>query len=288
MDGTELRNLWERAFGDTEKYMDYYFSHKACVSERYTDSENGELVSMAFFTPYPVVFRGKACKSFYIVGVATEEKYRHEHRMTRLLERAMETCRKKKIPFVFLCPETPAVYKSLGFVPIYQRETTYIDGNYVREQTDKTVTVWDKLSETEQMAAVSFANEMLEKEAFDLYIERSVTYYNDVASELQALDGELLVVWDACGAVHAVVNLIYEEERYQITEFIADSCQIKKTVDALLQYLQTDKLQIDDSYFLHKFCETGVTKKRQEKPYIMYRMLFGESPVIRCYINDIT
>lgn len=44
----ELRDLWRRSFGDTEAYMDYYFSQKAPASDIYTGNEGGMLASMAF------------------------------------------------------------------------------------------------------------------------------------------------------------------------------------------------------------------------------------------------
>ena len=74
----EVKSLWHRAFGDTKRYMDYYFAQKAPASRLYTDYEGVELASMMFFTPYEICFRGKLMTAEYIVGVATEEKYRRQ------------------------------------------------------------------------------------------------------------------------------------------------------------------------------------------------------------------
>ena len=86
----EVKSLWHRAFGDTKQYMDYYFAQKAPASRLYTDYEGVELASMMFFTPYEICFRGKLMTAEYIVGVATEEKYRRQGRMAHLMKQAIE------------------------------------------------------------------------------------------------------------------------------------------------------------------------------------------------------
>lgn len=287
----KLMDLWGRAFGDTGRYMDYYFSHKAPRSRIYTDCEGTSLASMAFFTPYEVRFCGEKCESCYIVGVATEEAYRRQHRMAGLLRRGMEACREKGIPFVFLCPETPAVYESLGFVPVYWRETTYVRGSYERGKPDCRVRDWEELAQTEREGIVDFVNTVLAEEKFDLFMERSAGYYDQVSAELKALDGGLYTVWDCRGNAAAVANVTHEEGGWQVTELVAGDSFGKRTVDVLLRHLETDRLQIDDSYFLRDFAGEGIRREKQKKPYLMVRMLSGQGDGTlprRCYINDIT
>jgi predicted acetyltransferase len=309
MQQSNIRNLWKRAFQDSEKYMDYYFSHKMPVSDVYTDEESGELVSMAFFTPYDICLKGKNCRSFYIVGVATEEKYRHCHRMTALMKNALEQCR-AETPLVFLCPENPAVYQSLGFAPVYWRTTAYVslDGNFFQTGETCRILTWQELDARKKENVCSFANEMLEKEKFDLYMKRDERYYNEISRELMALDGCLLTVWNVLGEMEAVVNVIYEEDRYQITECIVKPSCAQKIVSSLFLYLDTGFMQFDDSYFLYELTEKNgdagncsaqrnaeaggisVCYEKQERPYIMCKILSGDAASLpkRCYINDIT
>ena len=104
------KKLWDRAFHDTKKYMDYYFSHKAVKSGVYSDYEEDELCAMAYFTPYQAQYMGKNCKVHYIVGVATKSKYRRQRRMTKLLSQGIDVCSQEGSPLVFLSPENPKVY----------------------------------------------------------------------------------------------------------------------------------------------------------------------------------
>lgn len=54
------RKLWKEIFGDTDKYVDYYFSEKAKRSKIYSRYEGDELAGMAFFTPYDMIYRGSS------------------------------------------------------------------------------------------------------------------------------------------------------------------------------------------------------------------------------------
>lgn len=286
-DGRALRSLWKEAFADTERYMDFYFAKKAARSGIYTDRERERLAAMAFFTPYPEKLFGKNYTASYIVGVATHERYRGEHRMTRILREGMAACERKGAPLVFLCPETPAVYTSLGFRPVYWRETTFLGPDYKPGAPRGRVRAWEELAAPERGHVVQFVNAQLEREGFDLFIERSAAYYDETASELKALDGKLFTVWHN-GDLLAVMHLIYEESRYQLTECVVRPLDGKQAIDALLHFLRADSLQIDDSYFLTELNGRGITREKQPKPYIMCRMLAGETPPLRCYINDIT
>ena len=56
---TAHRELWERAFGDTETYIQYYFANKAPRSRCFDNWQEKQLCAMAFFTPYEAVLYGE-------------------------------------------------------------------------------------------------------------------------------------------------------------------------------------------------------------------------------------
>lgn len=279
------RNLWQKAFRDPEEYMDYYFSHKALRSGVYSDYDDGKLCAMAYFTPYPAVFMGKKCKAHYIVGVATEAEYRHQRRMTRLLEQGIMVCHQEGSPLVFLSPEKLRVYQSLGFEGTYWRETTTVTSggsSWFRSIS------FNALREKEKGNVAGFAGTMLAAEGFELYLEHSLMYYQEVVKEMNALGGDVLVLYDDREIV-AAVNYIYEDAQYEVTELICRPEMGKKVVETICAHLRTSFLIIDDSYFISDLEGDGISREKQEKPYIMYRTTSAEeSPVLKCYINDIT
>ena len=279
------KKLWDRAFHDTKKYMDYYFSHKAVKSGVYSDYEEDELCAMAYFTPYQAQYMGKNCKVHYIVGVATKSKYRRQRRMTKLLSQGIDVCSQEGSPLVFLSPENPKVYDSLGFVGTYWRETTSVQG---KGKSWYRVSPFCELTEGEKEKAACFSGEKLKEEKFELYLEHSKKYYEEVEREMKALEGGVLVLYET-GDIVAVANYIQENGKWEITELICPRDAGKKVVETLCDYLKTEELTIDDSYFIAELKGEGISKKRQEKPYIMYKTTsLEDSPPLHCYINDIT
>ena len=284
-DFREYQELWRDAFADTEKYMKYYFAEKAPRSQVWEDREDGQVCSMAFFTEYDALFRGEKCCLPYIVGVATREERRNEGRMRRVLSEGIHWWQEKKCPLVFLSPADPAIYEPLGFVPIYWRESTLVEGKGVLSFE---ISRWDELSSVEKQKAANFAEEQIRKKEFDFHLIHHVAYYEEVHQELQALEGALLVLFEK-GVIVGIANWICEEGKNEVTELICLSGEAGKVVESLQVWVQGEPLLIDDSVFLENLKRKGLQKKRQKEPYIMCRSLSGEKlDGLRCYINDIT
>ena len=268
----ELRRLWREAFGDTECYMDFYFKTKAGRSKIFTDHENQELASMAFFTPYQGFFRQEIQQVEYIVGVATAEKYRHRHRMKKLLERAIVDRQRDGIELVFLSPENPKVYESLGFIPVYDRVTTRAEGAGEKRFE---VLLWRELSGRRKETISCWADRRLQEEGFELYLEHSPMYYDEVDRELQALGGELVTFWEN-DVPAAVCHVIREEEVPEVTELITIRERAEDTLLTLLYYLEQDAVNVADSYFISHVKKDWLSRIPQEKPMIMYRYTDGK------------
>lgn len=281
----KLRGLWREAFGDTERYMDFYFQTKADRSSVFADFEGEELASMAFFTPYEGYYKGEKRTLEYIVGVATAEKYRHNHRMKRLLEKAISERRENGVDIVFLSPENPEVYKSLGFVPTYDRMTTTALGQ--GEQRYQ-ILLWEELQDCQKKKVSDWAEKRLKAECFDLYLNHSPAYYDEVDKELHALEGELVTFWQEQEPA-AVCHVIREEEVPEVTELILRRKNTEDVLQTLLYYLKTGRVDVEDSYFIAPSNKAWVVQTPQKKPMIMYRFTDErEAEPIRCYINDIT
>lgn len=278
----QCKEMWQEIFGDTTEYVEYYFANKAKRSTLYRDEVGDELASMAFFTPYAAYYRGKRCEVPYIVGVATKPLYRGEKRMTKLLTKGVKEWFDKGAPFVFLSPASAEIYTPLGFQGIYQRETTEVRRVGKEHYLVKD---WKTLTSHEKTSMISFVAEKLE--AFDLYLEHSLSYYEEVQKELEALAGSVLVLFQG-EKVMAVANYIHEEN-YEITELICHRGDAEAVVDSLLAYAHTDYMVFEDSYFISEWQGEGISRKKQKEPYIMWKTKEHTSEEIcSCYINDIT
>lgn len=280
----EFRKLWQRAFGDTEQYMDYYFSVKAPRSQVIENRQGEQLCAMAFFTPYEAFLRGKAISLSYIVGVATEKEFRHQGRMTQVLEEGMAWEKEQGKPLVFLSPAEPAIYEPLGFQPVYWRETLRLKGE---GKPYCEVIPWQELAPLQKGNVSCLIEGILNQEQFDLRLHHSVSYYEEVNEEMLSLGGSVLTLWQEDKPI-AVANWICEAGKNEVTEWIGISNEREKMLQTLQWYVKGE-VMIEDTYFLQKIQLSGVQWCKQKHPYLMVRML-DDSILIpkRCYINDIT
>lgn len=289
IDWMEHRELWKKVFCDTDKYIDFYFKEKAKKSIVYSKHENNALASMAFFTPYPVMYRGKECICPYIVGVATREESRHKGYMTLLLEQGLMDYKRSGVKLAFLCPADERIYLPFGFQGVYYRRRLEVVGN--KEKWFGAVS-FSRLEPEIRKKAAEFANAQLYMSDLDLYMCRSTKYYEVLHKEMKALGGKVIVLRDG-GFIKAVVSYTHEEDTYEVTEVICDPEDGKEVLQSICAYLgetETRKVIFSDGYFLEKVTGSGICIRQMEKPYIMARALDGEEDLsgLKVYINDIT
>ena len=72
------RKLWRQCFHDPQYYEDFYFETVWPKNHVYLSEEKG----MLHLNPYPNYIHGKTYELHYIVGVATDERYRRQGVMT--------------------------------------------------------------------------------------------------------------------------------------------------------------------------------------------------------------
>lgn len=283
------KELWKTAFGDTDRYIGFYFDEKAARSRIYSKYVDGTLASMAFFTPYEVMYRGRECIFPYIVGVATAPAYRRRGFMRRLLEQGLSEAREQGCEAAFLCPADEKIYEPLGFRGVQYRTQLEVSGH---AHGWYAVHAFSELTPKEKKEAAEFAAACLRKSGFDLYMKRSVPYYECVQKEMTALDGAVTVLREG-GEIRAVAAYIYEEGRYEVTEVVCPTVYARKVVESLCAYLvgeSQEKILFSDGQFLGSVEGAGVVRKKEQKPYIMLRELSGTGAIegLRVYINDIT
>ena len=115
------RPLYERVFNhDGKGFVDYYYEDRCRDNRILVDVETDEtgmeqVVSMIHLNPYTLCVKGEEMPALYVFAVATEEDYRHQGRMARLLQETDLICEAEGIPFLFLIPVDPAIYAPFGY-----------------------------------------------------------------------------------------------------------------------------------------------------------------------------
>lgn len=282
------KEMWKNVFGDTDKYIDFYFNEKANKSIVYSKYDENELISMAFFTPYKVVYRGVECTCPYIVGVATRPEYRHRGHMRTLLEQGLMDAKISGAPVAFLSPADERIYEPLGFQSVYFRNQIEVTGDKNKWYT---VSSFSRLDAEAKKKIAEFANAQLYMADIDLYVQKSVAYYELLYEEAKALGGKVIVLREGA-FTRGVACYIHEEDFYEVTEVICDPEDGQKVMESIYAHIsghEKERVVFSDGYFLSGATGDGVKIRRSDKPYIMVKTLKEENlDGLKVYINDIT
>ncbi len=182
------RELWENIFTeDTPEFLDYYYSVKTQNNEIYVVEDGERIVSMLHLNPYQMRVQENIFHTHYIVAVATDEKYRKQGLMRRLLNHAMKVMEERGEPFAFLMPVSEAIYKPFGFEFIYEQKQGKVIG---KKMSDNRITFAHAAIEDCQKIA-DFVNQQLK--AYDVVTWRTSDYYKMMLAEQQSEQGGILL-----------------------------------------------------------------------------------------------
>ena len=191
----DSRALWEEIFSeDSEAFLNYYTENVAQKNRIQTRYEEGCLASMVHWNPYMMHFAGRTVKSYYLVGVATKERFRHRKYITGLISDGLYRLYAEKVPFVFLMPADPAIYTPLGFRYIYEKsewEGSLATGGFADDMIISSMSV-RALNESEFAEAVAWVSRRL-RPKYSLFVKREEEYYSRMMKECESEGGA------ACG-----------------------------------------------------------------------------------------
>lgn len=111
---TKLKMLWKQAFGDTDAFIDTFFSVAYSPDRCRYLTEGGELAAMLYW--FDCEFQGK--KIAYLYAVATDEAYRGQGFCRRLMEKTHRYLAEKGYAGAILVPGSKALfrlYEKLGY-----------------------------------------------------------------------------------------------------------------------------------------------------------------------------
>ena len=190
----DARALWEEVFSeDSASFVNYYTDNVAQKNRIQTRYEEGCLASMVQWNPYTMYLAGHDVKSYYLVGVATKERFRHRKYMTGLISDGLYRLYTEKVPFVFLMPADPAIYTPLGFRYIYEKSEWEgsLAGACPDDMLISTMSV-RALNPSEFAEAAAWINRHL-RPKFSLFAKRDEEYIARMMKECESEGGA------ACG-----------------------------------------------------------------------------------------
>lgn len=225
LDGKEdmisLRALWKDAFGDSDAYIEYYFSNVAAENKIFTAKYNGQIISMIHLNPYPLVYNdGKTVNVIqggYIVGVATRSEWRRRGIMSGLMKEVLRYAENHGYALVYLMPENEAYYKHLGFCRM--EKSIYMNFSaYALERQNRDVLQFQSLEKVTEQEWEKF-NQRLSK-VYHLFAVRTKEYMLTLQKECKVLCGDVYVIRDTEGIL-ATYGIMFENDKAEVVQYIS-------------------------------------------------------------------
>lgn len=132
-DREQIRSLWSVCFGDSEAFMDWFFSERYHPSLASCLELDGTIVSALQSLPIHVRVRGVILPASMLAGVSTYPDFGGRGYMTRIFLHYMQSVRKQGIP---ICVHTPAhlpTFFSKGHYPA--TDTLHVEIDTARAQS---------------------------------------------------------------------------------------------------------------------------------------------------------
>ncbi len=296
-DREELYRLWQACFHDSDRFTDYYFDYYFRENRVLMLEDSGRLQSMLHLNPYRLMTAGKPVDTFYIVGVATDEQYRHRGAMTRLLQRVFEDSRRDNVPFVYLMPADEAIYRPFQFAYIYDQHVETFDWTSECAGIDEIVSEIEKdvkpvraagMNEEhwivcrsvttleERQALAGIVNEYL-SHYYDIYSFRDGHYYERLQMENRADGGDLMMLYSQeqwAGALSYA-----RENTAEVREIICRPERRRQVIRWMRHYFRNVRgeiLPLMQGGFLTESSQEDASVKSRMRPIIMGRIIHLE------------
>ncbi len=114
-DMPQALHIWSVCFGDSQKFIDWYFETSVTPERAMGLFEGGKLISDTLMLPYSVRLREKTAAAPYIAGAATLPEHRKKGHMERVLKAALAHMREMGADITFLHPFRYGFYRRLGW-----------------------------------------------------------------------------------------------------------------------------------------------------------------------------
>jgi GNAT superfamily N-acetyltransferase len=102
--------MWKECFGDTEEFMELYFSRKYRNGDTLVYMLDGRPVASLQMHPYRMTFYGGEIVLYYLSGIATLPQHRGKGYASSLIVEAHREARRRGAPLTVLIPASEELY----------------------------------------------------------------------------------------------------------------------------------------------------------------------------------
>ena len=107
----QVKKIWELAFEDGEKFRSFFFEKLYSPEKSLAVQTGGEILSILSVLSYGVSLWGQELAAGYVYGVATLPNFRGKGYMTRLLNEAIVSMKKKGYALTLIVPQNVTLFE---------------------------------------------------------------------------------------------------------------------------------------------------------------------------------
>lgn len=229
----KIRPLYEKIFEDSQAFTDYYFAEYVTGQTRcLVEEQDGQVVSMISIHEKHWMLREtqayRCVSAWYLYGIATDEAYRRQGCMRRLLSRVLADAGQEQVAYVYLIPVNPKVYETLGFHLTDAGERT--DGilplhrsldrnNRELQACDIGQDFWQPAAAQDYTGLASFYRDGCERAAYDAWLDKTEDDMRRQAGMAQLEGGDLYVYYEGT-RLRAFATAIVDHDTCVIVEYM--------------------------------------------------------------------
>ena len=293
--------FWKDSFKDSEEQIKFYFDNIYNEKNYLVLEDNSKIVSSLHENDYIFNFNNESIKSKYIVGVSSDITMRNKGYMSKLLISMLENSKKKDMPFVFLTPINPKIYRKFGFE--YFSNIEYYNfsieelANFKLPNNDYSyIEINEKNKKSYLVDLIKIYNSNM-KDKF-CYLERDDFYFDKILKETSSDEMKTFILYkNKVASAYIIFGL--SEEKVEIRECMAlDSISYKEILALIYgyrDYYRNISLASSNNSNLEFLFENQLNIEKVIKPFMMMRVLNPlaifknlklENSNIKIYIED--
>ncbi len=293
--------FWKDSFKDSEEQIKFYFDNIYNEKNYLVLEDNSKIVSSLHENDYIFNFNNESIKSKYIVGVSSDITMRNKGYMSKLLISMLENSKKKDMPFVFLTPINPKIYRKFGFeyfsnIEYYNFSVEELANFKFPNDEYSYIEINEKNKKSYLVDLIKIYNSNM-KDKF-CYLERDDFYFDKILKETSSDEMKTFILYKNKVASAYIIFGLYEE-KVEIRECMAlDSISYKEILALIYgykDYYRNISLASSNNSNLEFLFENQLNIEKVIKPFMMMRVLNPlaifknlklENSNIKIYIED--
>ena len=271
--------FWKDSFKDSEEQIKFYFDNVYNVKNYLVLEDNSKIVSSLHENDYIFNFNNESVNSKYIVGVSSDITMRNKGYMSKLLISMLENSKKKSMPFVFLTPINPIIYRKFGFeyfsnIEYYNFSVEELTNFKLPSNNYSYIEINEENKNLYLDALIKIYNSNM-KDDF-CYLERDNFYFDKILKEANSDGMKTFILYKNKVASAYIIFSLYEE-KIEIRECLALNSISYKEILALIygyrDYYKNINLASPNNSNIEFLFDNQLNIEKIVKPFMMMRIL---------------